>query len=79
MPGDAQSVLSALEEFNRLARELSQRMARAEEELDDACDILARIRLTQVDIEKGLKMLKEKVEALEKLKHKHFWQGNVSL
>jgi chromosome segregation ATPase len=74
MVGQARSVVSALEEFNRLVRELGERLKRICEDLDEACGTLAKIRLVQADIESNLKRLEEKVEELDRLKHRHFWR-----
>jgi hypothetical protein len=70
----AESLVSALEQFNKLSIELSQKMESLQGSLMEAIDMLARIRLSQISVEKELKALKEKTETLEKFKHKHFWQ-----
>jgi peptidoglycan hydrolase CwlO-like protein len=70
----AESLVSTLEQFNKLSVELSQKMESLQGSLMEAIDILARIRLSQISVEKELKALKEKTETLEKYKHKHFWQ-----
>jgi len=79
MSRKVESVISALMEFNKLARELSEKMAKVQDALDEASIVLAKIRLTQVDIEKQLKILEAKVDDLEKFKHKHFWQRKNEL
>lgn len=73
MSPEATSILSALIEFNKLAKELSEKIRKIQDAVDEASDVLARIRLTQADLEKQLKMLERRVEDLE-MKHKHFWQ-----
>jgi hypothetical protein len=50
------------------------RLKRICEDLDEACGTLAKIRLVQADIESNLKRLEEKVEELDRLKHRHFWK-----
>jgi len=74
MTRKADSIVAALMEYNKLASELAEKMERVRETLDDACGTLARIRLSEIEIEKKLKLFEARLDELDRVKHSHFWR-----
>jgi hypothetical protein len=61
-------------EYNKLATELAEKMDRVREALDDVCGVLARMRLSEIEVEKRLKLFEARLDELDRVKHNHFWK-----